>query len=114
MDHPLPNCLILQLRQSIPNGHHIFLVPNEILSFILSFIKYDINYMLVCKRWLKIYKETIRMYDVEIKCKASSTFVKGVHTLNMSFCDQIIDLKSLKGIHTLNINGCDRITNLKP
>src|SRR3989338_7234417 len=41
------------------------------------------------------------------------TYLKGIHTLNMSGCQEITDqgLIHLKGIHTLNMLGCGEITN---
>src|SRR5271170_5008757 len=102
---------------------------NDILFYILQFLKFDINYLLVCRRWNTLYKDMIKFYPICIKAKISTTCIfgnihildmshcygitnitalKGIHSLDMSFCIGITDITALKGIHTLNISGCNQ------
>src|SRR5271170_4609438 len=86
---------------------------NDIISYILQFPKFDINYLLVCKRWNTLYKYMIRFNPICINAKISTTCVFGnIHTLNISDCYKITDITVLKGIHTLNMSDCTRITDI--
>src|SRR5271170_801110 len=86
---------------------------NDILFYILQFLKFDINYLLVCRKWNTLYKDMIKFYPIGIKAKTSITCVFGnIHNLNMSKCDNITSITALKGIHTLNMSYCFRITNI--
>ena len=40
-------------------------------------------------------------------------YLKGVHTINLSYCNQITDkgLEYLKGVHTINLPCCKQITD---
>ena len=39
--------------------------------------------------------------------------MKGVHTINLSYCNNITDqgLQYLKGVHTINLSYCNKITD---
>ena len=90
---------------------------NDVLSIIFEYIhekKYDTIKLMKTldfpfERYAKLFP---------IDCRSDITDnelqnLKGVHTINLSFCDKITDngLQYLKGVHTISLSGCNKITD---
>ena len=92
-------------------------VCNEIKYIILSyldtndiiiFMKYDNDFRYAFKKFnkmLPLATTNLSLNDLE--------YLKGVHTIDLTDCQQITDvgLEHLKGVHTINLSHCHQITN---
>ena len=72
------------------------------------------------KKWHRAYTINLWKYKIVLifyYTKITDTqlsYLKGVHTINLSNCQRITDtgLSHLKGVHTIDLYGCKRITDI--
>ena len=97
---------------------NILINASSINMFMSNIYNYKIIYTVLIKKFnFAFLKRNIKYFKFNLR----NTFItdkglqyfKGVHTINLSDCDQITDggLEYLKGVHTINLNGCNKITD---
>jgi hypothetical protein len=56
--------------------------------------------------------DSVYYIDLGSSCISDVSGLRFIHTLHLSFCDNITDVSCLKSVHTLNISGCKNIKDV--
>jgi hypothetical protein len=72
------------------------------------------------RKKLSKYKVSIDMTPIHNRCpyelivnKMTSAFrLRNLHSLTLSYCDKLVNVKALKNLHTLYIGYCDNLTDI--
>ena len=93
----------------------------DILSVIFEYLdtKELIWASRVCKQWRRVFIKYLPKYKLDLYqyidkiTDASLVHLKGIQTIDLSWCKQITDsgLVHLKDVHTINLYGCNQITD---
>jgi len=95
-------------------------LPNEILGLIVEYSKGEdvitlsqTGYFGVFEKILRRHVRSTIVFDSLNVTDAGLEHLKGVHTINLTWCEKVTDagLKYLNGVHEINLSDCEQVTN---
>ena len=96
-------------------------LPNEILGLIVEYSEGEDVITLAQTGYFGVFDKILRRHvrsAIRFDSPANVTdagleHLKGVHMIDLSWCNQVTDagLEHLKGVHTIILSGCDKVTD---